>query len=57
MGLTCGSVDKDEVDIYCIYCPDTDECYYLRPEGLWLERVAEGREAQEWAAEEGQLRC
>jgi hypothetical protein len=24
-------IDKDEVDIYCIYCPDTDECYYLGP--------------------------
>ena len=23
--------DKDEVDLYCIYCPDTDECYYLAP--------------------------
>ena len=24
-------VDKGEVDIYCIYCPDTDECYYFDP--------------------------
>lgn len=24
-------VNKDEVDLYCIYCPDTDECYYLAP--------------------------
>ena len=24
-------VDKREIDIYCVYCPDTDECYYLRP--------------------------
>ncbi len=24
-------VDKDALDIYCIYCPDTDECYYLDP--------------------------
>ncbi len=24
-------VDKREVDIYCIYCPDTDECYYFNP--------------------------
>ena len=24
-------VDKDEVDLYCVYCPDTDECYYLAP--------------------------
>ncbi|TVS14008.1 MAG: hypothetical protein EA419_00435 [Wenzhouxiangella sp.] len=25
-------VDKKEVDIYCVYCPDTDECYYLDPD-------------------------
>ncbi len=24
-------IDKDEIDLYCIYCPDTDECYYLAP--------------------------
>ena len=24
-------VNKDEVDIYCVYCPDTDECYYFNP--------------------------
>ncbi len=24
-------IDKREVDLYCIYCPDTDECYYLEP--------------------------
>ncbi len=24
-------IDKREIDLYCIYCPDTDECYYLDP--------------------------
>jgi hypothetical protein len=24
-------IDKAEVDVFCIYCPDTDECYYLDP--------------------------
>ena len=24
-------IDKQEVDLYCVYCPDTDECYYLDP--------------------------
>jgi hypothetical protein len=24
-------VDKSEIDALCIYCPDTDECYYVRP--------------------------
>jgi len=23
--------DKASIDAVCIYCPDTDECYYLRP--------------------------
>ena len=30
-GTHVSAIDKDEVDLYCIYCPDTDECYYLRP--------------------------
>lgn len=24
-------LNKDEVDLYCVYCPDTDACYYLAP--------------------------
>jgi PD-(D/E)XK nuclease superfamily protein len=24
-------VDKDEVDLFCVYCPDTKECYYFDP--------------------------
>lgn len=24
-------VDKNEIDLFCIYCPETDECYYLEP--------------------------
>lgn len=23
--------DKAEVDVLCIYCPETDACYYVRP--------------------------
>ncbi|QIG42127.1 hypothetical protein G5V58_04500 [Nocardioides anomalus] len=30
-------VDKSEVDLLCIYCPDTDECYYVRP---WEHRAS-----------------
>jgi hypothetical protein len=30
-GTHMRKVDKDEIDLYCIYCPDTDECYYLDP--------------------------
>ena len=24
-------IDKNKVDIYCIYCPETNECYYIDP--------------------------
>ncbi|MGU3503028.1 group I intron-associated PD-(D/E)XK endonuclease [Mycobacterium sp. C31M] len=24
-------MDKDSVDVVCVYCPETDECYYFRP--------------------------
>ena len=24
-------IDKYAVDVFCIYCPETDECYYIRP--------------------------
>lgn len=24
--------DKTEVDVMCIYCPETDSCYYVRPQ-------------------------
>jgi hypothetical protein len=27
-------MDKDEVDIVCIYCPDTDACYYFAPNDI-----------------------
>lgn len=23
--------DKMDIDLFCIYCPDTDECYYIDP--------------------------
>lgn len=23
--------DRSAIDLMCIYCPDTDKCYYLRP--------------------------
>ena len=23
--------DKDAIDTVCVYCPETDECYYVRP--------------------------
>ena len=27
-------VDKKYIDIYCVYCPDTDKCYYFNPENF-----------------------
>jgi hypothetical protein len=30
-GTHTSPIDKTEVDLYCVYCPETDECYYLRP--------------------------
>jgi hypothetical protein len=24
--------ERTSVDVVCIYCPDTDECYYVRPD-------------------------
>jgi hypothetical protein len=26
------AIDKDEVDLFCVYCPETDECYYFKPQ-------------------------
>ncbi len=25
-------IDKSEIDVVCVYCPDTDQCYYFAPE-------------------------
>jgi hypothetical protein len=30
-GTHTRQINKEEVDLYCIYCPDTDACYYLDP--------------------------
>jgi hypothetical protein len=30
-GVHTVPIDKNEVDLFCVYCPDTDECYYLEP--------------------------
>lgn len=31
-GVHRSAMDKSSVDVVCIYCPQTDECYYVRPE-------------------------
>lgn len=30
-GLVNKAIDKNEIDIYAIYCPETDQCYYIDP--------------------------
>lgn len=24
-------IDKNQIDLFCVYCPDLDECYYFDP--------------------------
>jgi hypothetical protein len=33
-GIHENPIDKDAVDLICIYCPDTDECYYFNPKNF-----------------------
>ena len=37
-GVKTKSVDKSLVDIYAVYCPQTDACYYFNP-GLFRKSV------------------
>ncbi|MBJ8004892.1 hypothetical protein BWGOE4_44870 [Bacillus mycoides] len=30
-GVATKEVNKEEIDVYCIYCPQTDLCYYFDP--------------------------
>lgn len=30
-GTVCKSVDKTIIDLYAVYCPETDQCYYFNP--------------------------
>jgi hypothetical protein len=32
LGTHTAPIDKKEIDLFCVYCPDTDECYYLEPQ-------------------------
>jgi hypothetical protein len=51
-------MDKSEVDILCVYCPDTDECYYVRPDAyvatitLRITPTANGQRIGVWPAEQ-----
>lgn len=30
-GVQTQDVDKSQIDLYCVYCPETDQCYYFDP--------------------------
>lgn len=30
-GVVTKDVNKDYIDLYCLYCVDTDKCYYFNP--------------------------
>lgn len=30
-GTHTNPIDKSSIDVYCIYCPETEECYYFKP--------------------------
>ncbi|HDR6301013.1 group I intron-associated PD-(D/E)XK endonuclease [Bacillus cereus group sp. RP37] len=30
-GVATKEVNKEEIDVYCVYCPQTDSCYYFNP--------------------------
>jgi len=43
-------VDKAEIDVLCIYCPETDNCYYLWPHQFGQSvtlRVAPSKNSQQ----------
>ena len=37
-GVQSKEVNKEEIDVYCVYCPQTDECYYFDPK-LFLKSL------------------
>lgn len=33
-GLHSKSLERNQVDVFCVYCPDTNKCYYFKPENI-----------------------
>lgn len=33
-GVKTAAVDKSQIDIYAVFCPDTNECYYFNPQSF-----------------------
>ena len=48
-GIHSVPINKDSIDLICVYCPDTDRCYYIDPfkfrRGAVL-RISEPRNSQ-----------
>jgi hypothetical protein len=43
-------MDKGAIDTVCVYCPETDECYYVQPDVYGTSvtlRVAPSRNGQQ----------
>lgn len=43
-------MDKSAIDTVCIYCPETDECYYVRPDDYGASvtiRISPSRNGQQ----------
>jgi hypothetical protein len=30
-GIHTSPIEKDQIDVFCVYCPDSDACYYFDP--------------------------
>jgi hypothetical protein len=48
-GVHVVPVDKSAIDVVCVYCPDTEECYYIDPTAFGASvtlRVAPSRNGQ-----------
>jgi hypothetical protein len=48
-GTHVSPMDKSAIDVVCVYCPETDECYYVRPNdhgGSVTLRIAPSRNGQ-----------
>jgi PD-(D/E)XK endonuclease len=49
-GTRMTPMDKGAIDTVCIYCPETDECYYVRPDAHGASvtlRIAPSRNGQQ----------
>lgn len=33
-GLHSKFLERNQVDVFCVYCPDTNKCYYFKPENI-----------------------